>query len=172
MDKPRDPAVPMDLIVHYGPTGTCKTRKALHDMPGAYKWSATQGSWFDGYDGHKEVVIDEFRNQIPFGAFLNLTDRYPMKVGIKGGFKEWKPEKIIITSPVHPALWYAEKLAGNDGNMDQLKRRIAKIYYFKVKTTKLEEVVVEDHTDHDWSAIVAANGSSSNLPQYDRTDSA
>ena len=149
MDEPRQLGAKVEVIVHYGPTGTGKTYKAMHDNPGCYKYSLTNGQWYDGYEGHEVVVFDEFRGQITFGTLLQLLDVYQMKVPVKGTFREWKPTKIIITSPVHPGLWYPG-LASNDGKISQLKRRIASIYYFKEGQADPTNPVVEDHTDRDW----------------------
>jgi len=149
LDKPRNKDDPLDVIVHYGPTGTGKTYKALSDNPEAFKYSIGCHEWFDGYDRHEVVVMDEYRGTLQFGMLLQLLDVYPLKVQVKGGFREWKPNKVIITSPVHPALWYSpETLAKKDGSINQLIRRINKIYYFA------ERDKIYDHTDKDWHEII------------------
>jgi hypothetical protein len=63
--------------------------------------------WFDGYEGQKLVLFDDFdKGQISFRLLLRLLDRYPMQVPIKGGFVEWCPRVIYITSNLGPARWY------------------------------------------------------------------
>ena len=145
LDKPRDKNDPIEIIVHYGPTGTGKTWKALADYPDAFKYSITCSQWFDGYEGQEVAVFDEFRAQLPFGMILQLLDHYALKVAVKGGFREWKPKKVILTSPVHPAFWYSpETLAKHDGSIEQLKRRINAIYFFESRG------VIRDHSNMTW----------------------
>jgi hypothetical protein len=144
MTQPRSADTAKEVIVHYGPTGTGKTRVATEEHPDAYVYGPENGKWFEGYDGHKAVILEEFRGQLTFGYLLRLTDRYPMQVEYKGGMTHFLADKIIITSPVHPALWYT-KLDSRDGKMAQLKRRITKIYKF----VQLGQDQV-DVTDEPW----------------------
>jgi len=164
VEKPRDKHTPLEVEVYYGPTGTGKTWQALlqSDPENVFKYSITCATWFDGYDGHHTVVFDEFRGQLPFGMFLQLTDVYPLKVQVKGGFREWKPNKIIITSPVHPAQWYDPAvLAKKEGSIDQLKRRITKITYFPAANKDNHGAAQYiDKTDVDWP-------SASDQPAFD-----
>ncbi len=85
----------------YGPTGTGKSRQAHEEAPEAYV--KPPGKWFDGYNGEDDVIIDDFRAEdIPFSLLLQITDRYPMDVEVKGGFRNWKPKRIFITSNFKP----------------------------------------------------------------------
>lgn len=127
---PRDPAIPKQVHVYWGATGTGKTRTAFEENPDAYVWGPEQGKWFNGYHDHKTVIFDEFRGQFPFAFLLRLLDRYPMKVETKGGVREFLPDKIILTSPCPPQEWgYCETL--QTGSLDQLYRRITSIREFK-----------------------------------------
>jgi len=127
--QPRSTDTAKEVIVHIGSTGTGKTKTAFEEHPDAHIQGNECGKWFDGYDQHKVVILEEFRGQLPFGYLLRLTDRYPMKVEFKGGMTEFIADKIIITAPEHPGLWYA-KLEQRDGKMAQFKRRITKILEF------------------------------------------
>lgn len=156
LDKPRDRNIPMTVIVHYGPTGSGKTWLAMEKYPDLFKYSLSASAWFDGYERQDVALFDEYRGQLPFGHLLQLLDVYPLKVQVKGSFREWVPETIIITSPVHPALWYdIETLAKkkNEGGLNQLQRRIDAIYYFP--NTKFHpnqgQPVTEDHTNKKWT---------------------
>jgi len=117
----------------YGPTGTGKTRLALEEA-GEEVWRSSCGSlkWFDGYDGQKHVLFDDFRaSWCTFSHLLNLLDKYPVNVEIKGGFRMFMPDIIWITSATHPKDTYKlEKSSDKDGDVAQLLRRIDRILPF------------------------------------------
>ncbi len=120
-ERPRDRNIPKTVKVYYGATGTGKTRRAFDELEDPYVWEPSMGTWFDGYSGHKNLIMDEFRGDLPWGFLLRLLDRYPMRVQYKGGSTQFVADTIIITSPKHPKEWYLN--IGNDG-IDQLLRRI------------------------------------------------
>lgn len=110
LTKPRD--FKSRVTVLYGPTGTGKTKRAWdfarvsdEDM---FVWPG--GEWFDGYRGHRIVLFDDFHGGLGFRMCLRLFDRYPMQVPVKGGYVEWCPEKIFITSNSHPNEWFPDEL--------------------------------------------------------------
>lgn len=73
---------------YYGPTGTGKTRTAYEELPDAYITMGT-GKWWDGYDAHPNVIIDDIRwDFMPFSQLLRLLDRYPFMVENKGGSRQ------------------------------------------------------------------------------------
>lgn len=100
--KRRDPPV---VLWFYGETGTGKTRTAIElaEEAGCSYWLShgEKLQWFDGYTGQEYAIIDDFRrNMCTFNFFLRLTDRYTLQVPVKGGFTNWIPKVIIITSPI------------------------------------------------------------------------
>lgn len=95
-----------ECIVYWGPTGTGKSRKCHDDYPDAY-W-LSQGKWFDDYDRHEVVVIDEFYGWLPFSFLFRLLDRYPMSVETKGGSVQFIAKLVLITSNSHPSEWYKD----------------------------------------------------------------
>lgn len=103
------------VCVLYGPTGTGKTRHVYdnHDADDIYVVQQGTGSqnslWFDGYTGQSVVLIDDFRGNIMFKFLLNLLDRYPLRVQVKGGTVLFNPNKIYITSNHNPSQWYKKK---------------------------------------------------------------
>lgn len=111
-----------EVKVFWGPTGVGKTKKAMDWLPDAYVWLPQNGQWFDGYEGQEEVILDEFRGQLPFGMILSLLDRYSCKVQFKGGMCEFRGLKIAITSPKPPLKWY--DLEDDHDKSEQLLRRI------------------------------------------------
>jgi len=124
--EPRDE--PPEVIVICGLTGTGKSRRAREIVENPfYVWGPENGKWFDGYQGQKHVIFEEFRGQLPFGMMLRLLDRYDCKVEYKGGICEFVATKIVITSPKPPSGWYS--LEEREGALDQLLRRITEVIY-------------------------------------------
>lgn len=127
---------PPEIYVLYGPTGTNKSRRVWeefkYDTSILFKLSpamvSTNNVWWDGYAGHKAVLIEEMRpGHMKYNDLLDITDAYPTLCQVKGSSVHWSPEIIYITSPVAPEEWYPN-LAKND-NIGQLMRRITKVIY-------------------------------------------
>lgn len=91
------------IIYIWGPPGTGKSKYAFGSDSESC-WSYPGNGWFDGYDGQRTVIFDDFDDDqnpikgMSIGLMLKILDRYPMDVAVKGGFVKWRPEKIIITS--------------------------------------------------------------------------
>lgn len=88
---------------YWGATGTGKTRRAYEELGKDCYTCLTTGKWFEGYDAHEKVLIDDIRDTfMSFNDFLRLIDRYECRVECKGGSRQFKATRIIITSPFHP----------------------------------------------------------------------
>lgn len=95
------------VITIFGPSGCGKTRWAYDNFPGLWKHGDGDGIWFDGLDGNSVVLFDEMRGgRFKLSYLLQLLDRYPMNVAVKGGFTPFVPKVIIMTSNFHPSTWY------------------------------------------------------------------
>lgn len=95
------------VIVYKGPTGCGKTRKAYEEYPTI--WNKPVGSWYDTYDGQEYVLLDDFNGRdsgVEYPEFLRITDRYPLSTPFKGGFVNWRPKVIVITTNREPRDWY------------------------------------------------------------------
>lgn len=121
----------------YGETGTGKTKEAVRigeeEFGGDYWISNSGDDWYDGYRGQKCVILDDIRaTNWKFNNMLRLTDRYRLRVPVKGSFVQWLPETIIITAPGTPEEVYSNHSTGEtfDG-IEQLLRRITEIREFK-----------------------------------------
>ncbi len=115
---------PMEIITLIGTTGTGKTRWAYDHYPDLFSVDpkGTQ-TWFNGYDEHDVVLIDEiYGNRFSHSALLQFTDRYPIGVPIHGGTVNFCAHTLIFTSNKHPSLWYDQvKFPWADG---PLQRRL------------------------------------------------
>lgn len=130
--RPRNPSSPPNVFWLYGATGIGKTRSAyefgqsLYGDQDASIWiSSGSLQWFDGYDGQPFVILDDFRpKHCEFSFFLRLLDRYPLRVPIKGGFVEWNPTYIFITTPECISVTFSTRLVHRSEDIAQLRRRI------------------------------------------------
>lgn len=107
-----------------GPTGLGKTRFVYqqHADDDIFVWGGDR--WFDGYCGQRIALLDDFRGELAIGFLLRLLDRYPMQVPIKGGFVNWNPKRIYITSNHLPSFWW-DDVGRTD--LDALDRRIDRL---------------------------------------------
>lgn len=110
------------VLWFYGPTDTGKTRTAMDilDRP----WLSSKSlKWWDGYDAHENIIIDDFRKDFcTFHELLRILDRYPYRVEYKGGSRQLLAKNIIITCPYPPDEVYSTR-----EDVNQLIRRIDKI---------------------------------------------
>lgn len=114
-------AVCRRVTVYWGLTGVGKSHRAWEEAGiDAYPKLPTTKFW-DGYRGHKNVVIDEFRGNIEVSHLLRWFDKYPVIVEIKGGATVFKAEQIWITSNLHPLEWYPTL---DESTRDALMRRL------------------------------------------------
>lgn len=117
---------PVAVSVFIGPPGTGKTRAAIEENPEAFIHNG--GKWFDGYDGHDVVIFDDFDpDRISIFTMLRLLDRYRYRVERKGGFEDFNPSKIIITTNHEIDNWYP---TCTDSHRAALRRRIQNIRRF------------------------------------------
>jgi len=108
------------VTVYWGPTGTGKSTRVLHETKGNVYIKEGCKDWWDDYDGTQDVLIDEFYGGFRWTYLLNLLDRFPMRVETKGGYVNFAPKRIFITSNRHPSTWYSHEYA----DVGALMRRI------------------------------------------------
>lgn len=113
------------VLWYYGATGTGKTFQAHQKSTDPYV-SMDTGHWWEGYDGHSHVIIDDMRKDfMKFHQLLKLLDRYPYQVECKGGSRQFLAKQIIITSCYHPECLFETR-----EDINQLLRRIDEIIFF------------------------------------------
>ena len=114
-----------EVIWCYGPTGSGKSKYAHETAEDAFVALET-GQWWEGYDQHEDVIIDDMRKDfVKFHTLLKLLDRYPFVIECKGGSRQFLAKRIFITTPLHPLELYDTR-----EDVKQLTRRIDKCLKF------------------------------------------
>lgn len=156
------------VIWLWGETGTGKTRSAfeLGNLYGSCWMSNDTLRWMDGYDGQRVAILDDFRpDDCPFNLLLKLLDFYPLLVQYKGGYVDWIPEIILITSPMPPDFMYASK---PKDDIAQLLRRID--FTFEIPKDKTPNYLLNAIKDyivhHDTTLTMPGGGDSSGSEQH------
>lgn len=110
----------IQVSVHVGKTGVGKSRSALYGeesdiqsrdvfrvtSPGRSNNGNWEKLWWDGYNGEKTIVLDDFTGWISVEDFLALTDGHSYRGGIKGSSTYIIPDKIIINSNIQVDEWW------------------------------------------------------------------
>jgi len=131
-----------DIRVWWGPAESGKSRAARKWL-GSGKYDTvdyTQGGFFIGYKGSENIILDDFEGQASMEkkVFMNMADRYPLVVNVKGTERNWAPKRIAITSNTNPEGWYpSQKIA--------CMRRLTKVVYTGGQTKQAE--VVQGNTE-------------------------
>ncbi len=114
----------INIIWNWGKTGSGKTWDCIRRFPDAFR--PTTSKWWQGYDGHKVVLFDDFRDYwCEFATMLVYTDKYPFSVETKGGSRQIQYETLYITCPYHP-----KDVFHNREDAQQIVRRCTEINHF------------------------------------------
>lgn len=128
-NEPKRPITPMpEIHWRWGKPNSGKTRYVWdkHGVDGVY--TPTTYKWWEGYDGHKVVLLDELRaDWCTFGQLLRLLDRYPYVVETKGGSRQIQATTWYITCCKHPMELYDRTTFDACERVDQLLRRLSSI---------------------------------------------
>lgn len=119
----------------WGETGSGKTRYVYYTakLMDTTLWVSPDPKllWFDGYRGQQIALLDDYRGEASISFLLRVLDIYPIQVPIKGGFTDFTPSTIYITSNHSPESWYAES--------EPLIRRITKTIFVEKDQTPWPE---------------------------------
>lgn len=100
---PRSPEDPPTVCIYWGAAGVGKTRSAWDQGAFPIRW---RDPFILGYSGQRKVCINDFDpRSMSRCDFLNLTDRYPFEIEVKGSSIQWSPDLIIFTSNYSPLEW-------------------------------------------------------------------
>lgn len=132
------------VYIYYGAAGAGKSRHVREECArfGHRLWVAPigfKGLWFNGYDNHDAVLIDDFRGDMPLNDMLNLLEGNKVLVPEKGGFVTFAPKLVYFTSDRH---WREWAFTGRDGkatlqspeDTSQLGRRFAGAFELRGQT--------------------------------------
>jgi hypothetical protein len=132
-----------EMICYVGPTGTGKSHKLRQECPEGPEWYwATEGKWWDGYEGQPGIVFDEFRDHwYKWSTLLKICDISPNRVEIKGGCVQLAASKFRFSSNVHPKFWYKGVSGQPNSPWEQspLRRRFTKIVFMLEKYVPPDE---------------------------------
>jgi len=131
-----------EVYVFIGMPRTGKSTMAL-DWGGADAYWLPRGTWFDGYDGHDSVIIDDFYGWLPCDLLLRACDRFPLMVPIKGGHVNFVPHNLIITSNKLPHMWYSTAA----WDWRAFAGRVNAYYFFEDPDFEAEPVRFEKYED-------------------------
>ncbi len=142
---------PPTVAIFYGKTGTGKTHKAFKRFPDLYR-KAPDTTWFDGYEQQKCLLLDDFcgaASKMSLAYLLQLLDRYPISVQIKGSYVPMLATSIIITTNIHPRLWY--NYARREENYNALARRMPGVFWFTDAVSEDPQRLDPDSFYNDWA---------------------
>ncbi len=135
----------LKVVLFYGEPGTGKTRFVVENYPDHYRVPCQNGNfWVDGYDGDNIVLIDDFcgkMSHVPLSFTLQLLDRYPVSLPVKGSFTWWLPNLICLTSNIHPRLWY--NWYERESQYRALARRIHYVYHFVEDSYETDPTLID-----------------------------
>jgi len=167
MTRPKAVEAPQ-VILLIGEPGLGKTRYVYERHTGddeLYVAPLTNGtSWYDEYDGHPSVLLDDFSgssSHMQLVTLLRLIDRYPVMVPTKGSHTWFQPKIIYITTNILPKDWY--KWEDRGVQYLALARRFTKVILF------YPPLHAEDpgHVEQDLGAWWPENSPAEAMKYYD-----
>lgn len=101
---------PLEVIVIYGEAGTGKSTSILvkEGLKNCYilRNPNNDNKFWNGYEGQKVLVIDDFYGWIKLNDILNILDNKPYRCRMLCDSVWARWEKVYITSNVGPEEWY------------------------------------------------------------------
>jgi len=104
----------LTVVVYWGQPGCGKSYAALQYAKGEPRYELQEPgegkqTWFDGYDGQKILVLNDFEGNMGYRELLRMLDGYKILVQTKGGaaYAEWTA--VVITANSPPDQWYPDR---------------------------------------------------------------
>lgn len=139
MSRKVDPTRPLRIRVVtvevvIGKTGTGKTWECFERYGHEVYPKSIKNKWWDGYNGHKVVLLDEFTGDTKeSGGYFTpdtlqaMLQGYPYFVECKSGTKEALWEHVYFTSNVKVDDWFGSWRGVDEGVKTSIMRRITVI---------------------------------------------
>jgi hypothetical protein len=125
VEKKRD--FKTQVVWLYGEPGSGKTRYAYDNekFDDIHLQNASNLKFFQEYDAHPVVILDEVDSDTSYVSLKALCDRHPYSVDFKGGSRQFLARRIYITSLRSPQ----ELFQFRPYNGLEMLRRIDKVIY-------------------------------------------
>lgn len=114
----------VETIVLVGAAGCGKTRSVFEEDPDVFSVNCEDSFPFNGYNGEKSILFDDFYGGIKYSQLLRILDGYQQRVNVKNGCRYAQWTKVYITSNEKPDQWYLKGLT------PALKRRLTSVTEF------------------------------------------
>lgn len=119
----------VSVVLYLGKPGIGKTSLIADQYQYAY-WKSP-GKWWDGYLGQRTVMFDDFDGSwFTCSELLRILQAFPYRVEVKGSTFEIPATDFVLTSNIHPDLWYQQHFQVNPDHKLALRRRITTVVVF------------------------------------------
>lgn len=95
-------------IAIIGPTGVGKSNWICDNFDPDEVYEKDKSDWWDGYNGEKVIVFNDYYGEHSYSKMLNWMDIYRCQVPVKGGYVWLRHSVCVFTSNMMPDTWYAE----------------------------------------------------------------
>jgi hypothetical protein len=126
----------VECVYVYGPTGTFKTRNYIEKYPDCYRITSYGTGMWDSYNPfkHNEILLDEFRGQVPIFELLLWIDGYKCALRSRYVDKQANFTKVIIISNEELCSLYSNVQREQPETWKAFLRRIQKVIHHRSKT--------------------------------------
>ncbi len=140
---------PVNVVVFWGVTDSGKTHTAL-DAEDVYLFHCVdlEDGWWDGYDGQKRLVLDEFTaGSCKITQMLKLLDVYKQRLNVKHSFKYAEWDTVILTTNIEwPGMIYT---GAKQEHRAALFRRVTRVVHFEKQWREQTPIIIDDPEDQE-----------------------
>lgn len=135
----------VDVRVYWGPTGTGKTHRVLHEDPHTYMVQPGRDPWGQ-YHGQAAICFDEFKDELwPIQSMNRFLDKWrlPLDRRYRDTFAAWT--RVTICSNSSPLSWYPRE---DLPIVQAFQRRIAgHVYRITAQNQELQDALDPECVD-------------------------
>lgn len=133
-----EPIEDKKVYCFWGVAGSGKTeaayayaRKHNYRMYRAITPTGRDLQWFDGLTpDHDLVYFDDYKGELSFNCLLQLLDKWPIQLPVKGSHTVCAAKRILFSSNIHPRHWYMSSMTTSPAVEKAFIRRFTGIYHF------------------------------------------